>query len=167
MPRITYSKAPREYPPSELYTLRRKLKTEIYHRRRIPGGQPMCPICGMGITIEGGGDLHEVFFTRGDVQGVRDEESHHMIFHPCNVVLIHHGQCHLTAQHTLEGKRKCALQIIAFEGAVQVRGYINSMACIFNNWLLAQEQLNLVLEITPNDETEPRVFCASGGPMSP
>src|SRR3990172_8441269 len=149
MPRITYSKAPREYPPSELYTLRRKLKTEIYHRRRIPGGQPMCPICGMGITIEGGADLHEVFFTRGDVQGVKDEENHHAIFHKCNVVLIHNGTCHLTAQHTPEGKRKCAAQIISYEGSAQVQRYINQMARSLKNRLLAQEQLLLVLQNTP------------------
>ena len=75
MPRITYSKAPREYPPSELYQLRRKLKIAIYHQRRAPGEQPNCPICGKDITIEGGADLHEVFFTRGDVIAKIDAHS--------------------------------------------------------------------------------------------
>ena len=154
MPRITYSKAPREYPPSALYELRRKLKIDIYHHRRIPGGQPMCPICGTGITIEGGADMHEVFFTRDDVQGVWDKENHHAIFHKCNVVLVHHGQCHLTAQHTPEGKRKCAAQIISYEGSAQVQRYINQMARSLKNRLLAQEQLLLVLQNTPASETE-------------
>ena len=146
--KLSYSKAPREYPPSPLSELRRKLKIDVYHRRRIPGEQPKCAICGKEITIEGGGDLHEVFFTRGDVQGIKDEENHHAIYHPCNVVLVHHGQCHLAAQHTPEGKQKCAVQIIAFEGSAQVQRYICQMARIFKNRLLAMEQLNLVLQNT-------------------
>ena len=145
---LTNSKEPKEYPPSALYILRRELKIDIYHRRRIPGGQPMCPICGMGITIEGGGDLHEVFFTRGDVQGIKDEESHHAIFHKCNVVLVHHGQCHLTAQHTPEGKTKCVHQIVLYEGKPQVLRYLDQMHSIVKNKQAADYEHNFVMGYT-------------------
>ena len=121
----------------------------------------MCPICGMGITIEVGADLHEVFFTRGDVQGVKDEENHHAIFHKCNVVLIHHGQCHLAAQHTPEGERRCAHQIVLYEGAPNVMRYLEQMRGILKNTQLVEFQKILVMGVarnlaTPSVATQPR-----------
>ena len=151
-PKLTYSKAPREYPPSELHELRRKLKIEIYHRRRIPGECPLCPICGRGISIEEGGDMHEVFFTRGDVQGVSDEENHNAIFDACNVVLVHNGECHLKAQHTPEGSYKCAHQIVLHEGKADVLRYIDLMRGFLRNKQAADFEKEYVTRIANNLE---------------
>ena len=129
---------------SGLYNLRRDLKITIYHQRRNFAQPSTCPICGEEITIEGGADMHEVFFTRGDVQGIHDENTHHLIYHPCNVVLVHHGDCHLKAQHTEEGKRKCAELIIKWEGEPNVRRYIDQMARVVKNNLEAVRLLGYV-----------------------
>lgn len=118
---------------TNLYDLRRNLKIKVYHQRRQFAEQPKCPICGKDITIEGGADLHEVFFTRGDVQGIKDAGTHRSIFNSCNVALVHQGDCHLQAQHTAEGKRKCAEQIITYEGEIPVTNYFERMRTLLKN----------------------------------
>jgi len=129
---------------SGLYHLRRDLKITIYHQRRNFAQPSTCPICGKEITIKGGADMHEAFFTRGDVQGIKDENIHHLIYHPCNVVLVHHGDCHLTAQHAPEGKRKCAEMILKWEGAPNVRQYIDQMARVVKHKLDAIQLLGYI-----------------------
>lgn len=133
--------------PTSLYDLRRNLKIKIYHQRRMFAEQPTCPICGKEITIEGGADLHEVFFTRGDLQGIKDGETHNTIFHPCNVALVHHGECHLKAQHTADGKRKCAEQIIAFEGVLPVTRYFERIRTLLKNPDLATYELLFITSV--------------------
>jgi len=131
-----------------LYDLRRDLKIKVYHKRRKPGMFPTCPICSKDITIEGGADLHEVFFTRGDVQGIKDGETHNSIFAECNVVLVHHGDCHLKAQHTAEGKRKCAEHILFWEGEMPVKRYCERMRTLLKNPDLATYELIFITRIS-------------------
>ncbi len=118
---------------SEIYEHRRNIKIDIYHHRRKPGEQPKCPICDKDITIEGGADMHEVFFTRGDVQGVDEKRLNFAIYHSCNVVLVHHGACHLSAQHTPYGKMRCIKQIVQYEGRNHILHFFDQMKSILKN----------------------------------
>jgi len=70
--------------------------------------------------------MHEVFIPRSVVRGCSDEIQE-FIYVPENVVLIHESQCHIFAQHYEEGKIKCAIQIIQFEGYENVLEWMKKM----------------------------------------
>lgn len=94
-----------------LSLLRMRLKYQVFNSRRDFFG-PICPICGESLIAP---SMHEAFIPRGVVRGC-SEQVQLLIYVPENVVLIHEGECHIFAQHHEEGKIKCAMQIIKYEG---------------------------------------------------
>ena len=70
--------------------------------------------------------MHEVFLTRGDAMGCEDAVKN-MIMTAQNCVLIHSDICHLTAA-TVEGKKRCAEQIIVHEGFDAIKNWLGHMA---------------------------------------
>lgn len=109
---------------NSLTLLRMKLKYQIYNKRNtFPF--PTCPICGEGFKWQQP-SMHEVFVTRGHVEGC-SEEVQALIYVPQNVVLVHETDCHINAQHTVDGKIKCAIQIINFEGYDNVLSWMKTI----------------------------------------
>jgi len=124
--------------------LRRELKYNIYFERKPDGGylSPFCPICQKGfIGVEP--EMHEVFITKGHVQGCKDEVKLKINVRE-NVVLLHGGACHLKAQHTEEGKILCAEQILRYEGYQQVLEFLQHMDSFLK---VKDHQKYLILEV--------------------
>jgi hypothetical protein len=72
--------------------------------------------------------MHEVFFTKGDVQGCPDEVKE-LINSPFNCVDLH-PECHNKAQHTPTGKLLCVKQILFYEGVTRVTAWLFEMASL-------------------------------------
>jgi hypothetical protein len=109
-----------------LSLLRRELKYNIYFERKPDGYlTPFCPICQNGF-IDSEPDMHEVFITKGHVQGCKDEVKFKINVRE-NVVLVHNNICHIKAQHTEEGKILCAKQIIKYEGYQNILEFLQGM----------------------------------------
>jgi len=99
---------------------RRRLKHILYtDRAGLYQGAvaSVCPVCREPIRQEC--DMHEVLITRGDVQNSPDNVRM-AVFARENCVLVHHGLCHQQAQHSLDSKRDCVLQLIDEEGLEKV-----------------------------------------------
>ncbi len=75
---------------------------------------PVCPICGNELRNADGGQMHEVFLTRGDAQKL-PEPARLQIYSPENCVILCSEDCHIEAA-TSAGKLLCARQILVFEG---------------------------------------------------
>jgi len=56
----------------KLEEVRRRLKLRLFARRVMPGAMLVCCGCGQQFHVSAGADLHEVFVTKGDVQGASD-----------------------------------------------------------------------------------------------
>lgn len=69
--------------------------------------------------------MHEVFITKGDVQGCPDDIKS-LINSPFNCVDLH-PECHNKAQYTPIGKLLCAKQIILYEGVTRVMTWLFEM----------------------------------------
>jgi hypothetical protein len=127
--------------------LRATLKGDLLSQRfewfvRTPGIQ--CPICQKAVRE---GSIHEVFLTRGSVQGLRFEDQM-QIFIPQNTVILHEGECHLAAQHTDQGKLLCAKQIIHYESAHTVQLFLDYMGTLMTNQSEIQDARLLISEAT-------------------
>lgn len=106
---------------------------------------PMCPICQKPIVtiptgsgVPSGFDVHEVFLTRGDVQGC-SRQAQLAIQSLINCVAVHTGRCHEDAQHTEEGKIACASLIVGKEGLYAVQRWLEMMKLVTK--LVAEHQL--------------------------
>lgn len=133
---------------SSLSLLRLSLKHEVKYSRSY-WGYLKCPVCDQKIIS--GFDMHEVFFTRGEVKGY-SEDDQSLIFVRQNVVLVHPGNCHILAQHTDEYKMKCASQIIFYEGKSNVIDWIKSIMDYFE--IIDKRPLNLALDAISIDYKE-------------
>lgn len=114
-----------EKPTNSLSSLRKTLKYKIYNERSVLG-YPECPICkGRFHTSEP--SMHEVFIPRGVVKGC-SQEVQEKIYVPENVVLIHEqNNCHIIAQHEMQGKVACAIQIIAYQGYENILNWMKDI----------------------------------------
>jgi len=131
---------------SSLLQRKRQLKHKLLlERQKLYGRRflPQCAYCGQGIL--GSPDMHEVFFTKGDLQGV--DRLAHLIYHRCNCVLVHPGgntsACHAGAA-TRAGQGLAARQLIRYESLVSVRDYILMVAGQIKNKGLAEQALRLI-----------------------
>jgi hypothetical protein len=107
--------------PLSLSELRERLKLFLHNTRKV--GIPaklICPICKEEITDSS--ELHEVFFTRGDVQKA-DEDVQMSIFCPFNCVELH-PRCHQEKATTRAGQIMCAQYIISMEGFLNIRRWM-------------------------------------------
>lgn len=95
-------------------------------------GSPICPVCGMGFNWTSNPSMHEVFFTRGHVQGL-DFSKQLMIHTGENIVLLHEidplhrSACHDLAQHQEEYKILCAKSLLEIYGYDLLEMYIESV----------------------------------------
>lgn len=85
------------------------------------GMYPVCPICEKPV-FPNTGDMHEVFVTRGHAV-----KSNADIFIRENCVLVHHGTCHKTAQHSVYGRWKCMDYLIRWEGPEKIIAFSNHL----------------------------------------
>jgi hypothetical protein len=99
------------------------LKRQLFRERAIYG-TVSCPICKQELERDGF-DMHEVFLTRGDVQGCSDEVKE-MIMVPQNCVLVHTIECHVKAAD-LVGKVLCARQLLVHEGYGVIKNWLAHM----------------------------------------
>jgi hypothetical protein len=99
--------------------LRSDLKEQILKQRHISYLSPKCPVCDKSFKPGDGIEMHEVFITKGDVQGCPVEVKD-LINSPFNCVNVHSENCHLKAQHEPIGKLLCVRQILLYEGATRV-----------------------------------------------
>lgn len=84
---------------------------------------PICPICSKVVPEP---SMHEVFLTRGDVQGA-PFDTQIKIYVPQNVVLIHEGDCHLKAQHEKAYKMLCVRNILMYHSEEEIRQWLEEM----------------------------------------
>jgi hypothetical protein len=82
--------------------------------------------------------MHEVFITKGDVQGCAIEIKE-LINSPFNCILLHSGSCHLKAQHEPIGKLLCVRQILFFEGATRVITWLQLLDGLFKTKIVENE----------------------------
>lgn len=104
-----------------------ELKRQLLQQRHISFYSAKCPICDS--ILQDNIEMHEVFITKGDVQGCPDEIKE-LINSPFNCVNLHSG-CHNKAQHTPTGKLLCARQILFYEGATRVMTWLFEMDNFF------------------------------------
>jgi len=132
-----------------LSSYRQQLKLKVYNDRKvfevIKGSievRPKCPICGKQFNEYNEPSMHEVLVTRGDVQSLPLDKQLR-IFDPCNVVLVHEGDCHIFAQHTDEGKAKCFSQIVHFTNIHAVMTFVIEIEELITNKLYrARKMIN-------------------------
>jgi hypothetical protein len=70
--------------------------------------------------------MHEVIITRGKAQGW-DFEKQIQIYVPWNVVLVHEGICHRTAQWSEKGKNECILDISQYFHRLTILNWLKSL----------------------------------------
>ena len=69
--------------------------------------------------------MHENIVTKRNIQGA-PIEVRAMIFVPENCVIIHTGQCHVTAQ-TTEGRKICTEHLIIEEGEGKITEWLDKL----------------------------------------
>jgi 5-methylcytosine-specific restriction endonuclease McrA len=132
----------------DLSTQRSILKLNIYNTRK---GQNIffgstCALCGFPFEISGYPDMHEVFFTRGDVQGLPAElQSAIMVRENC-VLLCQ--KCHLKAMRS-DVKVLLAKHLIRYENIENVINFVNSFSDYVPQSMIA-ERLNLISKAQEN-----------------
>src|SRR3972149_8129978 len=111
---------------------RNELKSRLVSQRRIFSSHGFLPQCGYcGQAIQGGApDMHEVFLTRGDIQG--REDLVHLIMEEFNCVLVHPGTCHQEAV-TKEGQARCIAHLLVWQGFYSEVFWLTSMAELFKS----------------------------------
>jgi len=134
-------------------TSRLELKHTLIRERSEPIKKmlPVCPICGEAIV--GVPDMHEAFVTKKNIQGCPPTVGD-FINSRYNCVLVHPGKCHQTGQ-TTEGRRKCAEQIVHYEGRENVTAWLDN----FGKMMVSdysQEAKYLIFEEADALETEQR-----------
>lgn len=128
---------------SELYQLRNKLKSQLYHDRKqitAAGMKPICPICNEPITDAP--DMHEVLIRRGDVRMCSDPVKQ-MIHTKENCVLVHHGACHNKAD-TEDGFAICVKSLLWHNGAGAMLAWLDQM----NNVLKSRTAIEARLAVS-------------------
>ena len=115
----------------ELASCRNYVKSCLASQRRIFtafGFLPECAYCGKG--IRGGPDMHEHFFTRGDISG--NWELLFLIMTDYNCSLLHPGKCHIQAA-TKKGQRQVIKHVLKWEGRDQVLQWLLAIAALFRS----------------------------------
>jgi hypothetical protein len=91
----------------------------------LGGYSPECAICGEPVGANA--EMHEAIITRGGWTPLPED----LIMVRENCVLVHPGgknggTCHAAA-HTEEGRKKCILHIVAYEGLVNVTAWLRGL----------------------------------------
>lgn len=106
--------------PKRQRSPRIELKIALQMERAVGRLRPICPVCNLPI-IEAV-EMHEVFLTKGDVQGA-PKEVQELINCRENCVLLH-PKCHLVAQFELRGSLACAHQLLLFNVYDRIFGWL-------------------------------------------
>ncbi|MDD1750446.1 MAG: hypothetical protein LUO89_11295 [Methanothrix sp.] len=107
------------------------MKSCLVSKRRVfsaYGFLPECAYCGR--VIRGGPDMHEHFFTRGDIRS--NWELLPLIMTDYNCSLVHPGKCHIQAA-TKEGQRRVIKHVLKWEGNDQVLHWLLALAALFRS----------------------------------
>lgn len=134
---------------SYLSQQRNRLKSTLSRRRiALFSGfyQPTCAICERGISTAP--DMHEVFFTRGDVMKSSASVIAESIIGK-NCVLVHPGgnasPCHAKAA-TKEGQAICIRHLVGWEGYHKILRWLQKMNTQMKG-SQAKDAINLLEEV--------------------
>lgn len=132
-----------------IINVRKNMRSSVLNRQSEMNG-PVCPVCGGDLKEA---EVHEVFLTRGDVQGT-PADTQVQIHRILNCVSIHPGDCHLKAQHEQKYKNICARFILKKEGD-KVTSWLTVMDAILKGGS-AKQAIQWIKELQYEDELESR-----------
>ena len=121
----------------------------MLHRQKLYNNKYLseCAFCGQG--IEGAPDMHEVFFTKGDVAR-GNEEMHYLLSTNANCVLVHPGgnasPCHAGAA-TKDGQKIVIKHLLKWEGYEELGAYIAIVRFFMKDQNRALDAYRLLKEV--------------------
>jgi hypothetical protein len=132
-----------------LHSYRNELKSALMKDRgqlTMMGWRPLCPICDQPVEFP---DMHEAIITRGQARGT-DLAELGLLYVRQNVVLVHHGTCHILAAME-SGRVKCIRHLLEYEYFHEIIAWLEQVELVSGG--IAHDAIRRVEAIYASDDT--------------